>query len=74
MYERVPKIGDVYRVRPEFCNAEKCGQGHAESVRMNGRVVYVHPQFRFAVLDFGVYGVSIRESFFPEKLTGNAGR
>lgn len=43
----------------------------AKNVRrpLCGRVVYVHPMGRFAVLEFtGIWG-NFRESFFPEYLT-----
>ena len=66
-------VGKSYLVLPEFTRGKERA-GESDGQRMWGRCVWVHPKGRFAVLDFGVYGVSIRESFFPEELTGNAGR
>ena len=46
-------------------------QCSTEKVRpkIQGRVIYVHPQGRFATLEFqGVHG-TFRECFYPEELT-----
>ncbi len=59
------KIGEVYIVKTESTPCDK--ETHRPALR--GRVVYVHPMLRYAVLEFrGIHG-SFRESFFPEYLT-----
>ena len=55
-------VGECYRVNPAF-TATKDGQ---RPVTMTGKVKYVHPKKRFAVLEFAK---GIRESFCPECLT-----
>ena len=55
------EVGERYRVVPEF-TAYKDGTA---GVRMTGRVVWVHPKGRFAVLAFAG---GVRECFYPEKL------
>lgn len=55
-------LGESYRVKPVF-TATKDGQ---RPVTMTGKVRYVHPKKRFAVLEFAK---GIRECFCPEQLT-----
>lgn len=55
-------VGECYRVKPVF-TAAKDGQ---RPVTMTGKVLYVHPKKRFAVLEFTK---GIRECFCPEQLT-----
>lgn len=60
------EIGEVYQVKPAFMKDSDTG-GKA----LKGKVVYVHPKRRFAVLAFkGVHGIS-RECFRPEELTAD---
>lgn len=59
------QVGEVYIVRPELAISTN------PNVKppMKGRVVWVHPKLRFAVLEFkGIHG-SPRECFRPEELT-----
>lgn len=57
------ELGKYYRVKPVFA-VEKEGAGRF----MMGRVIYIHPQGRFAVLEFeGAMGTA-RECFWPEEL------
>ena len=53
-------VGKSYLVLPEFTRGKERA-GESDGQRMWGRCVWV-------------YGVGIRESFFPEERTGNAGR
>ena len=55
-------IGESYRVKPVF-TATKDGQ---RPVTMTGKICYVHPKKRFAVLEFDK---GIRECFCQEQLT-----
>lgn len=57
------EIGKWHRVAPVF-SIEKEGPGRF----MMGKVVYVHPQGRFAVLEFEGRWGTVRESFWPEQL------
>lgn len=59
------QIGEEYRVRSDsvFCTTEKVRP------KIQGVVVYVHPEGRFATLEFeGVHG-NFRECYYPEELT-----
>ncbi|MBR4291694.1 MAG: hypothetical protein IKT52_13820 [Oscillospiraceae bacterium] len=57
-------IGTVFRVTPAAAIPDQ--KNHRSP--MKGKVVYVHPQGRFAVLEFkGVWG-NFRESFPLEQL------
>ncbi len=59
------KIGEVYMMRTESTPCDE--KNHRPALR--GRVVYVHPMLRYAVLEFqGIHG-SFRESYFTEYLT-----
>lgn len=54
-----------YKVRPVFTT---CKSGDVP-VRLEGRVVYIHPQGRYVVLEFDDgAGNTVRESFWPELL------
>lgn len=58
------QIGEEYRVTldstPDILGGKKA--------RKKGKIVYIHPQGRFATLEFeGVHG-SFRECFYPEQL------
>ena len=57
------QLGEKYKVITEssLCDAKNARRP------LCGRVVYVHPLGRFAVLEF-THG-NFRESFFPEDLT-----
>jgi hypothetical protein len=61
------EIGQYYRVKPSFSKV-KDGLGQP----MVGKVIYIHPQGRYAVLEFpGPNGVA-REAFDLEELTENS--
>lgn len=55
---------EKYRVKPVFASSNDGTSG----VRMVGRVVWVHPKGRFAVLAFAG---GVREVFYPEQLTAD---
>lgn len=58
-------IGEAYMVTTE---STLCKTDNSRPM-LRGRVIYVHPRYRFAVLEFqGVHG-TFRESYFPEQLT-----
>lgn len=58
------KVGQRYWVRPAFGTLQ-----NSEDKEQVGTVVWVHPEKRYAVLEFqGVYG-NPRESFMPGDLT-----
>lgn len=59
------RIGEEYMVKTEstFCDKDN----HRPTLR--GRVIYVHPMLRFAVLEFQGVWATFRESYFPEQLT-----
>ena len=58
------QLNQKYRVKPAFA---KVNDGFNKS--MVGKVVYIHPQERYAVLAFeGPIGVS-RETFYLDELT-----
>jgi len=61
------RIGEEYMVKTESTFGDK--DNYRPLIR--GRVVYVHPLFRFAVLEFQGVWASFRESYFPEQLTAN---
>ena len=58
------ELGQKYRVSPAFTktNVEDCKS-------MVGRVVYIHPKDRYAVLEFEGPGGTARESFPLDLLT-----
>ena len=58
------EMNQKYRVKPVFSVTQK-GKPRA----MVGRVVYVHPEGRYAVLEFEGPKGKARESFWPENLT-----
>jgi hypothetical protein len=60
----VVEINQKYRVKPVFSVAQK-----GKPRTMEGRVVYVHPEGRYAVLEFEGPKGKVRESFWPENLT-----
>lgn len=62
------KIGMRFRVKPTF---SKPDGANSDSKLQPGRVVYIHPKGKFAVLEFdGVFG-NPRESFPMDELTEN---
>ena len=66
------QVGEEYRVQSDsvFCTSEKVRP------MIQGKVIYVHPEGRFATLEFeGVCG-KFRECYYPEELTvqNRAGR
>lgn len=59
------QVGEEYRVHSDsvFCKMPNIRQ------RIQGKVIYVHPQGRYATLEFqGIHG-SFRECYYPEQLT-----
>lgn len=59
------QIGEEYRVHSDsvYCNTEKVRP------KIQGRVIYVHTEGRFATLEFqGIHG-KFRECYYPEELT-----
>lgn len=58
------ELNQEYRVKPAFTktNDENCKS-------MVGRVVYIHPKGRYAVLEFEGAGGKARESFPMDQLT-----
>ena len=59
-------LGRKFRVVPEFMRTKQ--EGKTESVRpIPGRVVWVHPKGRFAVLQFD-FSEPIRECFTLQEL------
>lgn len=62
------KLNDIITMTPSaYCNA---GLGHAPP--MTGRVVYIHPLWRFYVVEFrsAVTGETFRETFYPPEREG----
>lgn len=59
------EVGEIYLVTPVFTT---CGAGNQRQP-MKGKVVYVHPKRRFAVLEFKGVNRNPRESFWPQELT-----
>ena len=64
--EHTVKIGESYMVKPAFLT-RTCGGSDTEVLK--GRVVYVHPKGRFAVLEFRGFHGTARECFWPDELT-----
>lgn len=61
------QYGEVYIVNTDAAPWGDTMKGTKKPLR--GRVVYIHPQGRFAALEFtGIHG-SFRECFFPMELT-----
>lgn len=59
------QLGERYMVTTESSVCDRTNARHP----IRGKVVYVHPEGRFAVLEFqGIRG-RFRESYFPEQLT-----
>lgn len=59
------QIGERYRVHSDsvFCKEPNVRQ------KIQGRVIYVHPEGRFATLEFqGIHG-KFRECYYPGQLT-----
>lgn len=56
------EVGEKYRVVPDFITYKDGTAG----TRMTGRVIWVHPKGRFAVLEFKS---GVREVFTPDQLT-----
>ena len=62
------QLGEVYRVQ---LNVPASWVDHKEKRMGEGKVVFVHPNKRFATLEFkGVHG-KFRESFRSDQLTEN---
>ena len=59
------QIGEEYMVKTESSTCDTNNIRH----QISGRVVYIHPLDRFAVLEFESVHESFRESYFPEQLT-----
>lgn len=60
---RLPKIGDKKTFIP---HAFKEGCVPPNSRQLTGRVIYVHPQGRFYIVEAESNGIKIRETFYPE--------
>ena len=59
------KIGEEYRV----CSDSAQRNDQKSRVMLQGKVIYVHPEGRFATLEFqGIHG-KFRECYYPEQLT-----
>ena len=69
------RLGECYMVKPELAIPEKTyrkrkvkGKVQVERLPMKGKIVWVHPLGRFAVLEFeGIHG-NPRECFYPDQL------
>lgn len=62
-------IGQKFRVMPAFTYSKEPGKKSMAGKRMTGKCVYVHPNGRFAVLEFAFKsGEVLREAFRPEDL------
>ncbi len=59
-------VGETYRVPVECAPNWKNG---TEKPRLWGRVIWVHPRGRFAVLEFEGVHSNFRECFFLAQLT-----
>lgn len=70
------QLGEQYMVQPECSLPDRTvkkktagGANVVEKIPMKGTVVYVHPEGRYATLEFeGVTG-NPRECFYPDRLT-----
>lgn len=65
------KLGDVFKMLPA-CNLPDNMNYYAKKnppKKLTGRVVYIHPQRRFAVLEFQAALGTFCEAFFLEELT-----
>lgn len=60
----VIELNQCYRVKPYFPKTKD-----GKSISMVGRVVYIHPEERYAVLEFQGQKGNPREAFYPEQLT-----
>ena len=60
----VIELNQCYRVKPFFPKVKD-----GLSVSMVGRVVYIHPEGRYAVLEFHGQKGNSREAFYLEQLT-----
>lgn len=61
-------IGNKYRVMPSFTYGKDPGKSNTGK-RLTGTVVYVHPNGRYAVLEFKTKsGEKLRECFWSEEL------
>ena len=63
-------IGEKYSVSPIFAYPD--GSGNARKEKITGKIIYIHHEERFAVLEFGRKPRAVRESFWPEELEGNS--
>ena len=62
-------IGQKFRVMPAFTYSKEPGKKGISGKKMTGTCVYVHPNGRFAVLEFAFkIGEVLREAFRPEDL------
>lgn len=59
------RVGEIYRVRTDSVYCE--GPSMHSRPRVKGRVVWVHPKGRFALLDLGGH----KECYYPEQLTNH---
>lgn len=57
------KIGDVVR-RPVNTSSTRDGCGDESKIKHPGKVIYIHPEGRFFVLEFRFPLGNIRESYF----------
>ena len=58
------KVGEIYKVTVESLAPED-----GRKKRLEGKVVFVHPQGRFATLEFKGVNGPFRETFRPDQLT-----
>lgn len=58
------RIGEKHRVTPRLGFTDKSEY----TAPMIGTIIWIHPNRRFAVLEFECLNGTCRECFFPEKL------
>jgi len=58
------EVGEVYIVQPECA----LPTGKYEKRPMKGKVIWIHPLARFAVLEFEGVTANPRECFWPDEL------
>lgn len=58
------ELNQCYRVKPVFPKMKD-----EQSISMVGKVVYIHPEGRYVVLEFSGPKGKAREAFYPEQLT-----
>ena len=61
-------VGDIVK-RKSFAMKGDFDFSSSDKTPMEGKVIYIHPEGRFYIVEFTVRGGTVRECFFGEGVT-----